>query len=74
MKKTKELNSEKKKPSFLHKRIEKTLTPIIDKVLYACFYFYVDTTGNKDGLTYDDYCLCIRDLLNKESEDKNDGN
>lgn len=67
MKKLKQ-DSEKKKPSFLQKRIEKTLTPIIDKVLYASFYFYVDTTGNKDMLTYDDYCLCIRDLLAKEEK------
>ena len=74
MKKTKDKNNECKKPSFIQKRIEKTLTPIIDKVLYACFYFYVDTTGNKDGLTYDDYCFCIRDLLNKESEEKENDN
>lgn len=51
-----------KKP-FMTRLIEKRLNSVLDNLLYACFYYYVDTTGNPNNLTFDSYCVIIRDLL-----------
>lgn len=62
--KKQEYNYFGKKKSFLEKRLDNLIEPIIDKLLYACFYQFVETTGNPNNILYDEYCIIIRDLLN----------
>lgn len=52
------------KETFIQKFARKRLEPIIDNLLYACFYHYVQCTGNPTHLTFDKYAIIIRDLLN----------
>ena len=52
------------KETFMQKFARKRLEPIIDNLLYACFYHYVDCTGNPNHLTFENYAVIIRDLLN----------
>lgn len=54
--------ADNKKP-FMTRLIEKRIEPIIDNLLYTCFYYYVDSTGNPNKLTFESYCSIIRDLL-----------
>lgn len=58
----------KKKESFRDRALKKIIAPTIDKLLYACFYHYKNNT--ESSISYDDYCLTIKCLLENNISDE----
>lgn len=64
LKMKKQESNEIVKKSFLQRRLEKVVSPVVNNLLYACFY-HLKNNYDTD-LTFDDYCKLIRNYL-KES-------
>ena len=62
--------ADKDKKPFMQKLVEKRIAPIIDNLMYTCFYHYKDSTGS--NITFVEYQVIIRDLLKCNIDRKDD--
>lgn len=58
----------KKKESFRDRTLKRIIAPTIDRLLYACFYYYKNNTDST--ILYDDYCKDIKSLLENGISDE----
>lgn len=49
------------KKTFMQKMVEKRISPIIDNLLYTCFYHFKENTDS--NITFNDYQIIIKNLL-----------